>query len=73
MVPPPGRLVSGVKLPIQGRTFPEEIAVVDPFTVELSQQRYGVAFTNQWPYSQNIRWCSNLVDGPRESVGIRAV
>jgi hypothetical protein len=50
MAPPPGRLGSGVKLPVQVWTFPEEIEAVDQFTVELSQQRYGAAFTNQWSY-----------------------
>ena len=66
MTPPPGRLGSVVKLPVQVRMFPEEIEAVDAFAAELSQQSYGAAFTNQWSYSQNIRWCSNLVDGPRK-------
>jgi hypothetical protein len=45
MVPPPGRLGSGVKLPVQVRMFPEEIAAVDAFAAELSQQSYGAAFS----------------------------
>ena len=44
MAPPPGRPGSGVKLPVQGRMFSEEIAVVDACAAELSQQRYGAAF-----------------------------
>jgi len=44
MAPPPGRLGSVVKLPVQVRPCPEEIATVDAFTAELSQQRYGAAF-----------------------------
>ena len=44
MVPPPGRLGSGVKLPVQVWMFPEEIAAVDAFAAELSQQRDGAAF-----------------------------
>jgi hypothetical protein len=44
MAPPPGRLGSGVKLPVQVRMFPEEMEAVDTFAVELSQQRYGAAF-----------------------------
>ena len=45
MTPPPGRLGSVVKLPVQVRTFPEEIETVDAFAAELSQQGYGVAFS----------------------------
>ena len=44
MAPPPGRLGSGVKLPVQVRMFPEEIEAVDAFAAELSQQSYGAAF-----------------------------
>jgi hypothetical protein len=44
MAPPPGQLGSGVKLPVQVRLFPEEIAAVDAFAAELGQQRYGAAF-----------------------------
>src|SRR3989454_12470470 len=44
MAPPPGRLGGTVKLPIQVRMFPEEIAAVDAFAAELSQQSYGAAF-----------------------------
>ena len=45
MAPPPGRLGGTVKLPVQVRMFPEEIAVVDAFAAELSQQSYGAAFS----------------------------
>src|SRR6266849_5250626 len=45
MTPPPGQLRSGVKLPVQARMFPEEIATVDAFAAELSQQSYGAAFS----------------------------
>ena len=44
MAPPPGRLGSGVKLPVQVRMFPEEIEAVDAFAEELSQQSDGAAF-----------------------------
>src|ERR1700745_1321458 len=45
MAPPPGRLGGAVKLPLQVRMFPEEIATVDAFAAELSQQSYGAAFS----------------------------
>ena len=45
MAPPPGRLGSVVKLPVQVRMFPEEIEAVDAFAAELSQQSYGAAFS----------------------------
>jgi hypothetical protein len=45
MAPPPGRLGSTVKLPVQVRMLPEEIAAVDAFAAELSQQTYGAAFS----------------------------
>ena len=45
MAPPPGRLGGAVKLPIQVRMFPEEIAAVDAFAAALSQQSYGAAFS----------------------------
>ncbi len=45
MAPPPGRLGGTVKLPVQVRMFPEEIAAVDAFAAELSQQSYGEAFS----------------------------
>src|SRR2546425_923884 len=44
MAPPPGRLGSVVKLPVQVRMLPEEIETVDAFAAELSQQSYGAAF-----------------------------
>ena len=45
MAPPPGRLGGTVKLPVQVRMFPEEIATVDAFAAALSQQSYGAAFS----------------------------
>ena len=45
MAPPPGRLGGDVKMPVQVRMFPEEIATVDAFAAELSQQSYGAAFS----------------------------
>ena len=45
MAPPPGRLGGTVKLPVQVRMFPEEIAAVDAFAAALSQQSYGAAFS----------------------------
>jgi hypothetical protein len=45
MAPPPGRLGGTVKLPVQVRMFPEEIAMVDAFAAALSQQSYGAAFS----------------------------
>ena len=45
MAPPPGRLGSTVKLPVQVRMLPEEIAAVDAFAAALSQQTYGAAFS----------------------------
>ena len=45
MAPPPGRLGGTVKLPVQVRMSPEELAAVDAFAAELSQQSYGAAFS----------------------------
>ena len=45
MAPPPGRLGGTVKLPVQVRMFPAELAAVDAFAAELSQQSYGAAFS----------------------------
>jgi CRP-like cAMP-binding protein len=45
MAPAPGRLGDEVKMPVQVRMFPEEIATVDAFAAELSQQSYGAAFS----------------------------
>ena len=45
MAPPPGRLGGAVKMPVQVRMFPEEVAAVDAFAAELSQQSYGAAFS----------------------------
>jgi MarR family len=45
MAPPPGRLGGAVKMPVQVRMFPEEIAMVDAFAAALSQQSYGAAFS----------------------------
>ena len=45
MAQAPGRLGGEVKMPVQVRMFPEEIATVDAFAAELSQQSYGAAFS----------------------------
>jgi hypothetical protein len=45
MSPPPGRLGSEIKMPVQVRMLPAEIAVVDAFAAELSQLSYGAAFS----------------------------
>jgi hypothetical protein len=45
MAPPPGRLGGAVKMPVQVRMLPEEIAAVDAFAAALSQQSYGAAFS----------------------------
>src|SRR5439155_21615560 len=45
MAPAPGRLGSAVKMPVQVRMLPEEMATVDAFAAELSQQSYGAAFS----------------------------
>ena len=45
MAPAPGRLGGDVKMPVQVRMLPEEIATVDTFASELSQQSYGAAFS----------------------------
>src|SRR5256885_12035161 len=45
MAPPPGRVGGTVKLPVQVRMFPEEIAAVDACAAALSQQRSGAAFS----------------------------
>ena len=45
MSPPPGRVGDTVKLLIQVRMLPEEIATVDACAAELSQQSYGAAFS----------------------------
>ena len=45
MAPAPGRLGSTVKMPVQVRMLPEEMATVDAFAAELSQQSYGAAFS----------------------------
>jgi len=45
MVPAPGQLGGDVKMPVQVRMFPEEIATVDALVAKLSQQSYGGAFS----------------------------
>ncbi len=45
MAPAPGQLDDDVKIPVQVRMFPEEMATVDAFTAELSQQSYSAAFS----------------------------
>ena len=45
IAPAPGQLGGEVKMPVQVRMFPEEIAMVDALAAELSQQSYSVAFS----------------------------
>src|SRR5712664_2267177 len=45
MAPAPGQLGGAVKMPVQVRMFPEEMATVDAFAAALSQQSYGAAFS----------------------------
>src|SRR4051812_18928648 len=45
MAPPPGHLGGAVKMSVQVRMLPAEIAAVDAFAAVLSQQRYGAAFS----------------------------
>jgi hypothetical protein len=45
IAPAPGQLGGDVKMPVQVRMFPEEIATVDALAAELSQQSYSVAFS----------------------------
>jgi DNA-directed RNA polymerase specialized sigma24 family protein len=45
MSPPPGRLGDEVKMPVQVRMLPAEIAAVDACAAALSQQSYGAAFS----------------------------
>jgi MarR family len=45
MAPALGRLGDAVKMPVQVRMLPEEMATVDAFVAELSQQSYGAAFS----------------------------
>ena len=45
MAPALGRLGGEVKMPVQVRMLPEEMATVDAFAAELSQQSYGAAFS----------------------------
>src|SRR4029450_6821320 len=66
MAPPPGRLGDTVKLPVQVRMFPEEIAAVDAFAAELSQQSYGAAFSR----AEALR--IGAVDGLKERQARRA-
>src|SRR5712691_4309618 len=74
MAPPPGRLGSVVKLPVQVRMFPEEIAAVDAFAAELSQQSYGAAFSRaealriaamEWLKERQARRASVTASPPR--------
>ena len=45
MAPASGRLGDAVKMLVQGRMFPEEMATADTFAAALSQQRDGAAFS----------------------------
>jgi len=74
MAPAPGRLGGAVKMPVQVRMFPEEIAVVDAFAAELSQQSYGAAFSRaealriaamEWLKARQARRASVTASPPR--------
>ncbi len=74
MAPAPGRLGSDVKMPVQVRMLPEEIATVDTFAAELSQQSYGAAFSRaealriaamQWLKERQARRASVTASPPR--------
>src|SRR4029077_4450371 len=77
MSPPPGRLGSEVKMPVQVRMLPEEIAVVDAFAAELSQQSYGAAFSRaealriaamEWLKESQARSDSEIPSPPQREV-----
>ena len=74
MAPAPGRLGGDVKMPVQVRMFPEEIATVDTFAAELSQQSYGAAFSRaealriaamEWLKERQARRASVTASPPR--------
>ena len=74
MAPPLGRLGSEMKMPVQVRMFPEEIATVDAFAAELSQQSYGAAFSRaealriaamEWLKERQARRASVTASPPR--------
>ena len=66
-----------MKLPVQVRMFPEEIAAVDAFAAALSQQSYGAAFSRaealriaamEWLKERQVRRASVTASPPqRES------
>jgi hypothetical protein len=74
MAPPPGQLSSEVKMLVQVRMLPEEIATVDAFAAELSQQSYGAAFSRaemlriaamEWLKARQARRTSVTASPPR--------
>ncbi len=74
MAPAPGRLGGEVKMPVQVRMLPEEIATVDAFAAELSQQSYGAAFSRaealriaamEWLKERQARRASVTASQPR--------
>src|SRR5881296_2766918 len=74
MAPPPGHLGGAMKMPVQVRMFPEEIATVDAFAAELSQQSYGAAFSRaealriaamEWLKERQARRASVTTSPPR--------
>ena len=76
MAPPPGRLGDTVKMPVQVRMFPEEIAAVDAFAAELSQQSYGAAFSRaealriaamEWLKERQARRTSGTASPPQHA------
>src|ERR1700757_2831966 len=81
MAPPPGRLGGTVKLPVQVRMFPEEIATVDAFAAELSQQSYGAAFSRaealriaamEWLKERQARRTSVMLSPPQREAEAEA-
>jgi hypothetical protein len=63
-----------MKMPVQVRMFPEEIATVDAFAAELSQQSYGAAFSRaealriaamEWLKERQARRASVTASPPR--------
>ena len=74
MAPPPGRLGSDIKMPVQVRMLPAEIAVVDAFAAALSQQSYGAAFSRaealriaamEWLKERQVRHASVTPSPPQ--------
>ena len=74
MAQPPGQLGSDVKMSVQVRMLPEEMATVDAFVAELSQQSYGAAFSRaealriaamEWLKERQVRRASVTASPPQ--------